>query len=346
MDSINIRSDTQTLPTEEMLDAIRAAELGDDTYDMDPTVKRLEAMAAEAMGKESAMLVISGTMGNLVALMCHGRPGDEVFIDPASHLYQNEGGGFASVAGLTPMPVPSYKGLMDPAELAAAIRNKNQHFPVPRLLCLENTHNSGGGRAVPLTLHRQLCAVARDHELHIHLDGARIFNAAVSAGVPASAYTEDVDTVMFCLSKGLCCPLGSVLAGSTEFIDRARYARRRVGGGMRQAGIIAAAGMVALEKMVDRLAEDHANAHYLAEEIRAIPGLDIDMETVDTNMVYVDLSGAGLTTEAAVPLFREHGVEVSGRPPSQIRMVVTRHHDREGIDEVLKRIQAAMIKLK
>jgi threonine aldolase len=342
MNSINIRSDTQTLPTEEMLDAIRAAELGDDTYDKDPTVKRLEAMAADAMAKEAAMLVISGTMGNLVALMCHGGPGDEVFIDPASHLYQNEGGGFANVAGLTPMPVPSHKGLMNPNELAESIRKKDQHHPDPRLLCLENTHNRGGGRVVPLALHKELCAVARDHGLLIHLDGARIFNAAVAAGLPASAYTEDVDTVMFCLSKGLCCPLGSVIAGSREFIDQALHARRRIGGGMRQAGIIAAAGIVALEQMIDRLAEDHANARYLAESIRLFPGLDVDMETMDTNMVYVELAGAGLTTQEAVPLWRDHGVEVSGRPPAQIRMVVTRHHDRKVIDEVLKRIRTAM----
>jgi len=342
MNSINIRSDTQTLPTEEMLDAIRAAELGDDTYDKDPTVKRLEAMAAEAMGKEAAMLVISGTMGNLVALMCHGGPGDEVFVDPASHLYQNEGGGFANVAGLTPMPVPSTRGLMDPGELEESIRKKDQHHPVPRLLCLENTHNRGGGRVVPLALHKELCAVARNHGLLVHLDGARIFNAAVAAGIPASAYTEEVDTVTFCLSKGLCCPLGSIVAGSRDFIRRALYARRRIGGGMRQAGIIAAAGIVALEKMVDRLAEDHANARYLAEGVRALPGLDVDTETLDTNMVYVDLAGAGLSTREVVPLWREHGVEVSGRPPDQIRMVVTRHHDREVIDEVVKRIRSAM----
>jgi threonine aldolase len=342
MDTINIRSDTQTLPTEEMLDAIRAAELGDDTYDKDPTVKRLEAMAAAAMGKEAAMLVISGTMGNLRALMCHGRPGDEVFIDPTSHMYQYEGGGFANLAGLTPMPVASHKGLMDPHELAGSIRKKDQHCPAPRLLCLENTHNCGGGRVVPLALYKQLCAVARDHGLLVHLDGARIFNAAVAAGVPASAYTEDVDSVMFCLSKALCCPLGSVLAGSNEFIDRARHARRRIGGGMRQAGIIAAAGIVALEKMVDRLAEDHANARYLAEEIRKIPGLDVDLETVETNMVYVDLVKEGMTTERIVPHWREHGVEVSGRPPAQVRLVPTRHHNREVIDEIVKRIQTAM----
>lgn len=342
MDTINIRSDTQTLPTEEMMDAIRVAELGDDTYGKDPTVKRFEAMAAAAVGKEAAMLVISGTMGNLVALMVHGRPGEQVFIDTTSHLYKNEGGGFENVAGLTPMPVPSHKGMMDPDELATLIQKKDQHRSNPRLLCLENPHNRSGGRVVPLENHKKLCSVAREHDLKIHLDGARIFNAVVASSVPATAYTEDVDSVMFCLSKSLCCPLGSVLVGSREFIDEAIHARHRVGGGMRQAGIIAAAGIVALEKMIDRLADDHENARYLAEQIREIPGLDVDMETVETNMVFVDLVGPGLDAGSIVKRWNEHGVEVSGRPPSQVRMVVARHHPREVVDEVLNRIRIAM----
>ena len=342
MDEINLRSDTQTLPTGEMMDAIRAAELGDDTYGKDPTVNRFEEMAAEAVGKEAAMLVISGTMGNLVALMGHGRHGDEVIVDPTAHMYWYEGGGLANVAGLMPMPVSSHKGLLDPDEVAAAIRKKNQHYPVARLLCLENTHNRSGGRVVPLDLHRQLCRVARDHDLAVHLDGARIFNAAVAAGVPAAAYTEDVNTVMFCLSKGLCCPLGSVLAGSREFIDEALHARRRIGGGMRQAGIIAAAGIVALESMIDRLADDHANARYLAEQVGQIEGLVVDLETVETNMVYVDHTGTGFTTEEITKRWLEHGVNVSGRPPTQVRFVTSRHHDRAAIDEALNRIRAAM----
>jgi len=345
MESINLYSDTQTLPTEEMMDAICTAELGDDTYGKDPTVKRFEAMAAEAMGKEAALLTISGAMANLVALMCHGGPGDEVFIDPDSHIYWYEGGSFCSVAGLTPMPVRSHKGMIDPDELAGSIREKNQHYPVARILCLENTHNRSGGRVVPVDLMKKLCGVARDHDLRIHLDGARIFNASVAAGVPASAFTDHVDSVMFCLSKGLCCPLGSVLAGSREFIDRALYTRRRVGGGMRQAGIIAAAGIVALEKMIDRLAEDHAHARYLAEQIRQIPGLEVDMESVETNMVYVDLVGPGLNSNQIIALWAEHGVEVSGRPPSQVRLVPTRHHGRAVIDEALERIRTAMSSL-
>ena len=304
----------------------------------------MNRVAAAAMGKEAAMLVISGTMGNLIALMCHGRPGDEVLVDPTAHMYFYEGGGMANVAGLMPMPVPSYKGLLDPDEVDAAIRKENQHYPVARLLCLENTHNRSGGRVVPLDLHKRLCRVAADRGLAVHLDGARLFNAAIAAGVPAAAYAEDVDTVMFCLSKGLCCPLGSVLAGSREFIDRALYARRRIGGGMRQAGIIAAAGIVALESMVDRLAEDHANARYLAEQLQQIDGLEVDIETVETNMVYVDHTGTGLSTEQLLALWMKHGVNASGRPPMQVRLVTNRHHDRDVLDEALNRIRAALTK--
>jgi len=294
------------------------------------------------MGKEAAMLVISGTLGNLTALMVHGRPGDEVYLDPTSHIFEYERGGYANIARLTPMPVHSHKGMMDPDKLAASIRKKNQHHPDPRLLCLENPHNNSGGRVVPLTLHRKLCAVARDHGLRIHLDGARIFNAAMAAGVPASDYAEGVDSIMFCLSKSLCCPLGSVLVGSREFIDRAIYVRRRLGGGMRQAGIIAAAGIVALEKRVDRLAEDHLNARYLAEQLSRIDGLEVDMETVETNMVYVNLVGPGLTTEGTLALWEEHGVEAAGREPARGRLVPMREHRREMIEEAVERIRRAM----
>jgi threonine aldolase len=341
-DIINLRSDTQTLPTEEMLEAIQRAPLGDDTYDEDPTVHRLEALAANILGKEAALLVISGHMGNLCALMAHANPGDEVLLDGESHIFYYEGGSLASLAGLMPMPLPSRDGLLDPAEVLAAIRKPNLHYPVPRLLCLENTHNRGAGRSTPLHLHRQLCGVAREHGLAIHLDGARIFNAAVRQGVPASAFAAGVDSVMFCLSKGLSCPLGSVLAGSREFIAKADRCRKRLGGGMRQAGIIAACGIVALETMIDRLADDHSNAHTLARGINGIPGLHVDMGTVDTNMVYVDHSPSGLTTEEVVGRMKREGVLASARPPRQFRLVTHRHITPAGIDEALMRIRRAL----
>lgn len=342
MDAINLRSDTQTLPTKEMLEAIQHAPLGDDTYDEDPTVQRLEAMAAAKLRKEAALLVISGHMGNLTALMAHAKPGDEVILDAESHIFYYEAGSMASIAGLMPMLVPSHRGLLDPNELRAVIRKKNIHYPRPYLLCLENTHNRGGGRAMSLELHKELCGVAREHGLAIHLDGARIFNAAIRHGVPASDYAAEVDSVMFCLSKGLSCPLGSVLVGTREFIGEADRCRKRLGGAMRQAGVIAACGIVALEKMIDRLADDHRMAQLLANGLNEIPGLRVDMETVETNMVYVDHSLSGFGTDEVLERFKRAGVLASGRPPEQIRLVTHHHCDSSVIDEALRRIRAAM----
>lgn len=338
---INLRSDTQTLPTAAMLEAIARAPLGDDTYGEDPTVVCFEAMAAAAMGKPAAMLAISGQMANMIAVMVHAQAGDEVILDVESHLFHYEVGSLASIAHVMPMPVASRAGMLDPDEVAAAIREPDIHFPRPRLLCLENTHNRSGGRVIPLSLHRRLCEVARARGLAVHLDGARIFNAAIAAGVSVHEYTRDVDSIMFALTKGLSCPLGSVLAGEVAFIEQARVVRRRLGGGMRQAGIIAAAGIVALETMVDRLAEDHAHARMLAEGISAIPGLAADRASVETNMVNVDHAQTGLTSQAIVERLAAHGVIVSSRPPRHIRLVTNRHHDRATIDEALARITRA-----
>jgi threonine aldolase len=342
LDVINLRSDTQTLPTPEMMEAIRTAPLGDDTYGEDPTVKRLEAMAAEMLGKEAAILCISGNMANLACLMAHGGPGDEAVIDPDSHIFYYEVGGLASVAGLMPMPVPSRNGRIAPEDVKSAVRAGNLHYPIPRLLCLENTHNRSGGRVTPLALHNELCDTAHELGLTVHLDGARIFNAAIAQGVPASAYAERVDTLMFCLSKGLSCPLGSVAVGSREMIARADRARKRLGGGMRQAGVIAACGIVALETMVDRLADDHANARLLAEAINGIPGLSVAMDTVETNMVYVDHSATGLDTSAVLARLKAAGVLASGRPPRHIRLVTHRHYGASDMAEAVARIRCAM----
>ena len=336
---INIRSDTQTLPTREMLDAMYHAELGDDTYGEDPTVKKFEALAAAKVGMEAAVLVLSGTMGNMVSLMAHAHPGDEVILDPESHMFYYEVGSMAGIAGLMPMTVPSHDGMLDPDEVAAAIRAPNLHYPVPRLLCLENTHNRSGGRVVPLDLHCRLCEVAHERGLAVHLDGARIFNAAIAANVPPSEYTRHVDSIQVCLTKSLGAPLGSFVCGSREFIEAADRCRKRLGGGMRQAGIIAAAGIVALEKMVDRLADDHANARYLAERINEMPGLSVNLDHVESNMVYINHAGTGMSTSEFSTKLQEAGVIVSGRPPHQIRMVPNLHHDREIIDEVLRRVR-------
>jgi threonine aldolase len=241
-----------------------------------------------------------------------------------------------------PMPVPSQRGLMDPKDVRAAVRGRDVHFPISRLLCLENTHNRGGGRVVPLDLHRELCRTAREMGLSIHLDGARLFNAAIAAGIDVTEYTRDVDSVMFCLSKGLSCPLGSVLCGSREFIAKADHARKRLGGGMRQAGIIAAAGLVALETMVDRLADDHATARRLAEMLSEVPGLKVDPDEVETNMLYVDHSATGLSTAEVLTRLEAGGVLASDRPPNHFRLVTNRHHDMATVEEAVRRIKRAV----
>jgi threonine aldolase len=338
MEVINVRSDTQTLPTPGMRDAICQAVLGDDTYDEDPTVQEFEALAAHKVGMEAAILVLSGNMGNLTALMAHGSPGDEVIIDPDSHIFYYEVGGLANIAGLMPMPVPSHRGMLDPAEVAAAIRPANLHYPKARLLCLENTHNRSGGRVMPLDLHRDLCEVAHERGLAVHLDGARIFNAAIAAGCTAAEYTRDVDSIQVCLTKGLGCPLGSFVAGSRDFIARVDRARKRLGGGMRQAGIIAAAGIYALNNNIDRLADDHRRAHALAEKLNELPDLSVDLDTVESNMVYIDHSATGWSSGEFAQRLKAAGIIVSTRPPSHIRMCTNLHHDDGTIDEVVARV--------
>lgn len=335
---INLYSDTQTLPTEAMYDALRAAELGDDQQALDPTVNKLEARAARLFGKEAALLVASGMMGNLCGLMCQTAHGDEVLLDPESHIWFYEGGSYASIAGLSPKPVPSSRGRIAPADLKAAIRPANLHFPTPRLLCLENTHNRAGGRVVPLDLHRELCDIAHNASLAVHLDGARIFNAQVASGVPVAEYAKTCDTVQFCLSKGLSCPIGSMLVGSARLIDQARRVRKRLGGAMRQAGIVAAAGIVALDTMIDRLADDHANARRLATGLARLPGLKVDLTSVETNMVYVDIADTGRTSADLAGRLLAAGVMASTPGPSALRFVTHRHITAESVDEALRRI--------
>ena len=266
-------------------------------------------------------------------------------MDAEAHVYHYEVGGLSSVAGLVPMLVPCQDGLMDPAMLRAKIRKEDIHYPSPRILSLENTHNRGGGRVVPVDLHVRLCQVAREHDMAIHLDGARVFNAALAAGVPVAEYTTHVDSVTFCLSKGLSCPVGALIAGSEEFIHHARRNRRRIGGGMRQAGIFAAAGIVALESMVDRLADDHANARLLADGDGRIDGLSVNMATVESNMVNVDHTPSGLSTNDVLARLAAGGVLASGRPPDRFRLVTNRHHDRATVEEAVGRIRRVMADL-
>lgn len=307
MNSIDLRSDTVTQPTAAMREAIYRAEVGDDVFGEDPTVNDLEALAAEKMGKEAALFVASGTMGNLVSILSHCQRGDEVIMGDRAHTFLYEVGAAAAFGGIQVHIVPNEPdGMLDPQVVEAAIRGDNIHFPPTRLLCLENTHNRCGGTALSPAQMDSICAVVRDKGIFVHLDGARVFNAVISLGVAAKELTKNVDSVMFCLSKGLSAPVGSLVAGSGDFIRRARKHRKMVGGGMRQAGILAAAGIVALTEMVDRLAEDHANARLLAEGLKEIEGLDVDLECVQTNIVIFSLVTERMTpAELAAGLAKE-----------------------------------------
>lgn len=338
---IDLRSDTVTVPTEEMRRAMAAAEVGDDVYGEDPTVRKLEELAAEKMGKEAGLFVVSGTMGNLVAVMTHCKRGDEVILEKDSHIYYYEVGGISAVAGAIPRLVTGNKGIINPEALEEALRLPNIHFPPTTLLCLENTHNRAGGTVTPVARMRELCAIAHRRGLKVHLDGARIFNAAIALGISVAEIASDCDSVMFCLSKGLGAPVGSVLVGRKDWIEAARKNRKMVGGGMRQAGVLAAAGIVALEKMVDRLAEDHENARRLATALAEIPGFRVDLETVQTNIVGVDVSGTGLGAPQVVEALRKRGVKCNAHGPARVRFVTHKDVTAADIEEAVLRVRLA-----
>jgi threonine aldolase len=309
---IDLRSDTVTLPTPAMREAIYRAEVGDDVMGEDPSVNRLEEMAAERMGKPAALFVASGTMGNLVALLAQCQRGDEVILGNLAHTFLYEAGGMAALGGIHPHPLPNQPdGTLDLDQVRAALRPDDPHFPRSRLIALENTHNRCGGVAIAPDYFAAVRELADQRGLCVHLDGARIFNAAVALGVDAREITQHVDSVTFCLSKGLSAPVGSLLCGDVDMIYHAQRARKMLGGGMRQAGILAAAGIVALEQMVERLAEDHVRARRLAEGMANIPGLAVDLERVQTNLVYFSLNEeTKLTPEEMTAQLRERGVLV------------------------------------
>jgi threonine aldolase len=324
-----------------MYDAMRAAELGDDVNRADPTVNLLEAEAAALFGKEAALLVPSGTMANLIAAMVHGGPGDEILLDANAHFYHYEVGGLCSVAGYVPHFVDADRGRMKPEALRASIRPRNVHFPRPRLLWLENTHNRGGGVILEPERQEALVAIAREHDMSVHIDGARILNGAVALGRPVAEIVQNVDTVSLCLSKGLSCPVGSLLIGPRDRIDRAREIRKRLGGGMRQAGVIAACGRVALKEMVERLAEDHRNARQLAELLATLPGLIIRPEEIDTNMILIDVTGWGVDAYQVKKTIEANGVLVSEMSAVHVRVVTHRHFDAKQIPAVVEAFEKA-----
>jgi threonine aldolase len=308
---IDLRSDTVTLPSPAMREAMARAELGDDVYGEDPTVNRLEAMAAEIVGKEAAVLVSSGTMGNLAALLAHGRRGERVVCGDECHIYQYEAGGASALGGMIYHTLPTAPDGTLPLELvrdALLPAGDDGHKAHPGVFCLENTHNRCGGTVLPLAYLEAAHAAAHKAGIPLHLDGARVFNAAVALGVDVKAITRHVDSVQFCLSKGLAAPVGSIVAGPAPLIGRVRRARKMLGGGMRQAGVIAAAGLVALTEMVERLDEDHANARLLAEGLAAVPGITVELERVQTDIVRFELAPGGPAPAAFLGALRARGV--------------------------------------
>jgi threonine aldolase len=340
MKTIDLRSDTVTHPTPAMREAMYRAEVGDDVYGEDPTVNRLEQTAAERMGKEAALFVASGTMANLVALLTHCGRGDEVILGDRSHTYRFEQAGMAALGGISPWPIPNQPdGRLLLKDIEGAIRTDNVHFPRTRLVCLENTHNMCNGAPLTAEYTAQAAQLAHSHGLRVHLDGARIFNAAAALRTDARELAREVDSVMFCLSKGLCAPVGSLLCGSADLIGEARRVRKVLGGGMRQAGVLAAAGLVALEQMTGRLAEDHARAKRLAQGLAEIPGLAVSAP--ETNILYFQLTQATTSTpEKVVSGLAERGILLLGRLEGRFRAVTHYWIDDEDIETTIEAMRA------
>jgi threonine aldolase len=344
MKVIDLRSDTVTLPTPIMREAISQADVGDDVFGEDPTINCLEKMAAERMGKEAAVFVASGTMANLVCALTHCARGQEVILGNKSHMFLNEAGGMSAVGAIHPHIVENQPdGTIRLQDIEAAVRGDNLHFPRTRLICLENTHNRCNGAALSAEYIDSVAALAQRNGLLLHLDGARIFNATVALGEDVKQLTRSVDSVSFCFSKGLSAPVGSAVCGSGDFIAEARRNRKVLGGGMRQAGIIAAAGIVALEQMVDRLAEDHSNARRLAEGIAEIEGLSIDIATVQTNIIYFDLDINRLSVKDLLARLEKKGIKLlcTGRP-ARFRIVTHYGIEAEDIDTTLAALKDVM----
>ena len=344
MDVIDLRSDTVTKPTDAMRRAMAEAEVGDDVFGEDPSINLLQERSAELMGKEAGLLTSSGTMSNLISILAYCHRGDEIIMGDQAHMFWNESAGVSALAGAQTRLIPNdAQGKFEISDLEAAIRPPgNIHFPPTTVVCLENTHNRCSGGVLTSQDTRQVAEVAHAAGAKVHLDGARIFNAAVSLEVPASELTKDADDVSFCLSKGLSCPVGSVLCGSQEFIDEARRWRKMVGGGMRQAGVLAAAGLVALDTMIERLAEDHANARRLANGLAEVKGLALDPEGIQSNIVIFDVSPDLGPSARLIDSLGRHGVKVSSPGPQSIRMVTHREISGADVDEALDRVATAV----
>lgn len=340
---IDLRSDTVTEPTPEMREAMYNAVVGDDVFGEDKTVMELENLAAEMLGKEAGLYVASGTMGNLIAVLCHTKPGDEAMMDKKAHIYYFERG-MSTIAGVTPIPLESDNGTVRPDHIKAQMRGASGHESDVALLCLENTHNLRGGTVSSVSDMYETCSFAKESGMKIHLDGARIFNAAVALKVPVSDLALGADSVMVCLAKSLCAPVGSVLVGSGDFIQKARHWRSMLGGGMRQAGVIAAAGVVALRTMVDRLAIDHDNAKFLGHELNKIPGMKVNESLVHTNLVYCELDPAIDTPQQFELKMREHGVYCFAASQTELRFSTHKDVDLQQIERALAIMKLSYVK--
>jgi len=336
LDRIDLRSDTVTQPTRAMKEAMMASIVGDDVLQDDPTVRQLEQKIAEMCGMEAALFVPSGTMSNAIAIRAHTSPGDEIIMERTSHIYQYEGGGYAALSGVSVALIDGEKGQLTPEGVAKAVRKAKGslgHYPDGTLVCVENTANRGGGTCYTQENLDAVAASAREHGCAIHMDGARIFNAAVKMQTPIKRMLRDFDSVSICLSKGLGAPVGSLLVGSSQFIAKASRWRKLFGGGMRQSGFLAACGLFALEHNIERLAEDHARAKHLATSISKLPGFSIDLDSVETNMVYIDsdMGAKNLMHELSL-----HGIDVLDVGPTAVRAVIHLHVTDEDIEKVIE----------
>jgi threonine aldolase len=337
MEYTDLRSDTVTKPTPEMREAMAEAEVGDDVYMDDPTVNKLQEKAAEMLGKEDSLFVPSGTMGNLLALLAHCQRGDEVIVGDKSHIYVNEAGGMSALGGIHPRPIKNQAdGSLALDDILASIQTVDVHHTITRLICLENTQNICGGVALSAEYTQQVGEIARENNLSLHIDGARIFNAAAALNVDVKELVAPADSVMFCLSKGLVAPVGSMLVGSQKFIARARHLRKMLGGGMRQVGVLAAAGLISLETMTARLGQDHARARILFEGLKQVWGLRLDASPT-SNMVYFDLlDEVKLSVNQIVEEMKKRGVLVDWAGPRRFRLVTHYWVDDAGVEKTLE----------
>jgi threonine aldolase len=333
---VDLRSDTLTRPTEAMWDAMHHADVGDDVYGEDPTIIRLQELAADKVGMEAALYVPSGTMGNTCAMLAHTHPGEEIIVEELAHIYCWEAGTYANIAGLTVRSVLGDQGIFTRQQFEKAMRPENPHFPNQTLLCLENSHNNAAGAVWSVEEMAAVADAAHEHGMKVHLDGARVFNAAITLGVDVKGITATVDSVMFCVSKGLSAPVGSLVCGTRQFIDEAYRARKRLGGAMREAGVIAAAGIVALEQMVDRLAEDHETARLLTDGLNEIDGITATRAPRPTNIIMANVADLGWKSADLIERWTAAGIKCNARPPDGVRLVTSRNVNADDIAYLLE----------